>query len=213
MPRKPILTDEQIEQAADDLRRGRKTRNQIAAELGVSPPAVSAAIARRAARGELRASRQAARAPEPAPEPEVVEVEPTPVKPKPKRPRAPRDDADLPTNLPPELAPPAILTLDAQREWYTTIVRTYTDEADTLRRQGETEEARKVLDIAVKASNALLRINRDGEDDQIRISRDEIKAVAEGARAKLRAYLETQRPLLCAHCNRELSVKWGRGAL
>jgi hypothetical protein len=100
------------------------------------------------------------------------------------------------------------MSLDQQKQWLSSVMAKARRDADKLMRS-RPDEARKFLEVAFKASNTLARISRNETDGDIRIPKDEIAALAAGARKKVMA--AASRPLLCAHCSRELSIRWGKG--
>jgi hypothetical protein len=194
MSRKPQMSPAQLEYAADAIRRGTRTRAELAAEFGVSPPAVTAALKRREAKlsaeggnekraGAVLKDRSAPRAAAPTE----------------------NDEAD---NLPPDLVPPPTMTLDDQRAWFADTITTYSRIAAELMAAGETVEARKSSEIAVKAQMALLRINKVEDADVLHISRDDLKERRERVLATAKKVM-SERGLLCSSCNRALSVRWG----
>jgi hypothetical protein len=132
----------------------------------------------------------------------------------PSEPPAEADDAEdsEPENeIPDELRPPRTLSRDQQKEWYSRMIDDCDAECKLLAASGAHAEIRKVRALAINANKELARLNRDDGGDSIRINKEELAKRAQGVRDKLNAYLETKRPLLCAHCGHALSVSWGKG--
>jgi hypothetical protein len=107
-----------------------------------------------------------------------------------------------------ELEVDGSLSLAEQKVWLSRVMKKAQRDADRLMRS-RPDEGRKMTELAFKASNTLARITRNESDDDLRISREEIASLAQKAREKVMA--GANRPLLCAHCSRELSMQWGRG--
>jgi hypothetical protein len=120
-------------------------------------------------------------------------------------------EVEAPEEVPHDLRPPRTMSRDQQKEWYSRIVEDSTEQHRRLLARGAGDEARKVLALAISASKELGRLNRDDGGDSIRINKEELAQRAASVRAKLTAYLETKRPLLCSHCGHALSVAWGKG--
>lgn len=111
-----------------------------------------------------------------------------------------------------ELAPPAPnMSADELRAWYSAVATDCRDNYDRLQVAGETAEARKVLDLGIKAGNALARLTKAEDPSIIKLSAEELEERADRVRRTARAYLATGRPLLCSHCSRQLSADWGDG--
>lgn len=119
-------------------------------------------------------------------------------------------DGEAP-ELPSDLRPPATMSRDEQKSWYSRIISDCTEQHRVLQAGRATDEARKVLTLAISANKELARLNRDDGGDSIRINREELQQRAIAVRERLETYLSTKRPLLCAHCGHNLSVSWGRG--
>lgn len=121
--------------------------------------------------------------------------EPTPILPAPKAP-SPEDPPDASTDA-----------LTATR----TLHRQTISLAEEARRVGNVGAAQRAMRDAAALVTVIARLEKaerqDG--DVLRISRAEIVAAQIRQRERLRALLE--RPLLCAHCGRALSVDWGEG--
>jgi hypothetical protein len=195
MPRPPKLTPEQIDDAAERLARGRGTKASIAAELGVSAPGLGQAIARRAA------SLESEPRPKVSPLESLAEAPAQPAAPPPRNESA---EASGPVD-------PESLDLAGQKAFYSKIVKDCERDYARLAGQGETEEARKVLALGIQAANALARITRHERGDALVLSKEDLTKRKERVRTTIETYLDTKRPLLCAHCQRKLAIKWGKG--
>lgn len=79
------------------------------------------------------------------------------------------------------------------------------------REVGNLSAAQKFGRDAAGLSNTIARMQKLGQEDAdiLRISRADIAAARLSFEEKLRALAD--RPLLCAHCGRALSVEWGEG--
>lgn len=62
---------------------------------------------------------------------------------------------------------------------------------------------------AAQLANTVARLEKGTAEDAdvVRMSREDIETAAQAIRERLQKYAD--RPLLCAHCSRELSVAWG----
>lgn len=117
---------------------------------------------------------------------------------------------DLGTLAPPEdLGNP--LTAVERAAWYDKFASAYQGLADQYRLADQHELALQAARVALLAGEAARKLTKNDESDDLRIPRSEVNAKAEAVRAKITQAVSSGRPLLCAHCNRALSVKWGRG--
>lgn len=202
MARPPKLTPEQLGEAAVLLRSG-KSRASVARQFGITGNGLQKALDRLAAeppRSPSSPSEPAGKQPNtsklpPSVTDAVITLDEL------------GDDSDEEDELPLDEA----MTIEEQKKWLSRVAREARDRADQLITLGDNTEARKVLELAFKAGNTLARLSKDENNDDIRIPKDDVAEIAAGARRKVEQYLATKRPLLCAHCNHELSVRWGKG--
>ena len=120
-------------------------------------------------------------------------------------------ESDFPDALPAALVPPSAMTNEEQRLWYSDMIRQLQADAEKLKEARNYTEARRVIALCVTTSAALQRLNKvDSEGGFLKISISELAARRAKSMRTIRAYLDTKRPLLCAGCNRELSIEWAK---
>ena len=83
--------------------------------------------------------------------------------------------------------------------------------ADEAFAVGNYSAAQRAMRDASNLSLVIARIEREqrSDDDMLHISRADIATARDAYRERVRALLA--RPLLCAHCSRELSIAWVSG--
>lgn len=80
----------------------------------------------------------------------------------------------------------------------------------TLEAAGELAEVRKHRQVLLTAENVLRAVQKQHNPDAVVFTRDQLREAEKTALAKIAAYAEA-RPNLCAHCSRELSIRWAEG--
>jgi hypothetical protein len=79
-----------------------------------------------------------------------------------------------------------------------------------LEQQGEHDEARKARDLELRAIRGAAQLDRQTPEDVVTIPKAELAEKDRETMRKLVAIAES-RPMLCAHCSRELSIAWSEG--
>lgn len=129
---------------------------------------------------------------------EPAAPEPPPLAP-PEAPPAEPEDEDEPDDGASSLERMRRMMRDLQRD------------ARVARKRGNLRDAQRILRDSVALSATIARLEKAQQADggAVHASRADIEAALQRHRENVRQLCE--RPLLCAHCGRELSIKWGQG--